>query len=249
MKNVTRRFIADTSSVYFVSNGCVLRQDISDFMKDNKSWLWDLIGSGENVGWCTPDTVLMVFDNKISRVSQQMFDRMFRDEFTEHHSIDVMDFEVSYDADKYTDIYLCASDNYKNDKLVSIVDCSVIRTTLHSDTPHSRNRILAMSNDCVYTVYNNMIEMMPLRYYIASHGSSWQSCINRMGDKSAVCHEGTALLISSHKIWRIRKTKAIELIADKYSRVQEFGSSQLCFNVEYNIDKYTNVYLGVNSVN
>lgn len=247
MRKITRRFVMSPNMVFLVSNGVIFSQTITDFISGNSKWLDELLRSGDNVGWSTTDTLLMITDDdKIYRVSLEMYVRMVKDESTSVIPVCNERYDmVTYDCIKYSDEFLQVNKDYKNGDTVRVGQCVVTKLNLRNDTIHSRNRIIAMESDTVYIIQGKRLSIVPMSYYVGVYGNDWRNRLKRSDDNIGfILDDKMALMIAEGYMDALTRQKALQLISDETTESKSFIGNA-CVNVVYNTDKFLDSYLGL----
>lgn len=249
MGEVKRKFILDRSKVYFVSGGVVLSEDITEVMKNYRNGVSDLIRTGDNVGWASKDTYLMVTeDNKIYRIDSDLYIQMLKDTDVikltglERHVI-----TLQYEYERYPDEFLKASLSYKLEPPIQCGDQFLARIYDVPDRGSIRRRGISFDKNMIYSIVAGDLLITHVKEYMKIHGERWRDVLEKTDDSVGyILSSRTALLISRDKMQRIDYDRARELINDPSTGTvtADTAVSDLYEEVYYNFSKFSDEYLG-----
>lgn len=241
-KYVTRKFVSDIHSIVSVSNGVILRQNIYDFVANNKAWLEKINQTGDNVGWCTTSTMLMVTeDDKVLRIDKCMYDHLRNDSDTTVISEDSISTELKYSSSRYSDEYLRIDTEYKNQLTGKYGDMLVVVMNLGDN-----ERVIVSDRSRVFIVRDGVLFTIGLNYSEWLYGSNYMHYLKSTGDNVGYCpSKGDYLLISNDKIQLINKYKARDILGDRSTKRREI-TDQCGAIYAYTYDRqwYPDGYIG-----
>ena len=254
MAEVTRRFITGDDSLYFVSNGVIVSDKISHYVDNNSNWMDDIILTGDNVGWNSKDTALMVTsDDKIYRVDYKLYLEMLDDKSSV--PTDILPYgslKVKYNNKKYSDEFLRADCDYKKRGPVKFGKYFINFDEDGKSVPsrcNAKTAIIAFGGQAVFTVTDGEVDAMSFSIYADRHGDNWMDLISN-SDESIGYIDGSMnmLLIADDAVKRIDFDKGVSLIIDVntvFERVDINGHQ--CIQATYDCEKFTDEYLEVST--
>lgn len=245
---VTRKFIDDMNNIYSVRDGVIIREDIKSFIKSTSDWAEAISRTGHGIGWCSPETVLMVTEyDRVYRISRASYEEILGDEETETTQdarSGVM--RVEYNDAKYSDEYLNAEDEYKHAPIIQFGRLTVMRLdNLDTEVKEIRKCVLSCNKDKVYTIDDNILVSVGVEDCFWVYEMPWRTYIGK-DELHTGCLEMTdcALLISYGRIEYIDAGTALELMNDTYAEINKVSYDGISYTeVRYNSKYFTDEQL------
>lgn len=215
MREVVRKFVRDDDKVFFVSNGIVLQESIPSIMSECNDWMDSLTKTDYNVGWSTPDTMLLIDENDhIYRISYDRYKTVLSSKCTSIIGA-VRDgcTVIRYDEDTFTYDYLEADNTYKDKLPIQFGRSSMLRLNDLCDNWSEGTRAITINRNAVYDVKSGILKVVHADYYEEKYGSDWVEYINDLvGNVGYIGDRAGALMISADKVDYVESKKILELM-------------------------------------